>query len=468
RRLDQSILPIDERPLARALRSDAFVDAQMLLITDDGKAHRLTASGASTVDRGKVNLAIVVIRDVTEQQELEARFARSERLAAIGTLSAGMAHEINNPLAYIVGNVEYALEAIPELRDRILALGGEECAAVAARLSEVGDALAEAQEGGLRVRRIVRDVSYFGGLDRAERSVLELTEVIEGAIRMTEGVVRRNAVLRREYEWSPLIKVNVSQLGQVFVNLLMNAAQAIGEGSPETNDIVVAVFSDSSGNAVAEIRDSGPGISRDIQRRIFDPFFTTKAVGQGSGLGLSICHSILRSFGGQISVDSTLGKGATFRVTLPPAAERPSEKLLIEARPAPIRRGRILVIDDEPALCRSLTRTLQRDHDVLTFTDARYALALLATDDTFDIILCDLMMPEMTGVDFYEKLHATNDKLARRVVFLTGGACTRESQEFLRDRKNATLMKPIDSKALLRIVAEALGTPTSSAKVIGK
>jgi CheY-like chemotaxis protein/anti-sigma regulatory factor (Ser/Thr protein kinase) len=346
-------------------------------------------------------------------------------------------------------------------------MDGEKARKASAVLAEVMVALGEAQEGCMRVRHIVRDVKDFARLDVGELSVLDLPTVLDTAIRMTESLVRQVATVRREYAWTPHIEANAAQLGQVFMNLLVNAAQAIGAGSSKTKEIVVAAFTDASGRAVVEVRDSGPGISPEIQQRIFDPFFTTKEVGKGTGLGLSICHSIVSSFDGDLSMASELGKGATFRVTLAPVTDRPlpiearsSATMAVAKRSTSARRKRILIVDDELPIIRALTRFLRRDYDLISASGAAEALDRISTDDAFDAVLCDLMMAGANGMQLYETLCKTNPELARKVVFLTGGASSPETQEFLRKSQNPTLIKPVDGDELLRFLADFTAPPS--------
>ena len=448
-----------ESPLTRAFREGFAVELprDIALSMKSGDRRTVDDSAAPIVDdAGKIVGGVVVFRDVTERRQLEDRLAHQERLAAIGTLSAGMAHEINNPLAYVLTNVSFAAELLPELQTQLQALGGP-ASAVAVRLGEIIEALNEAAEGSKRVHRIVHDLKKFGRLDTAETSTLELTSVLDSAIRMTDNIVRHHARIRRAYGITPFVDGNEGQFGQVFTNLLVNAAQALGEGSVESKEIVVATFTDEAGRAVAEVRDTGPGIPSEIQRRIFDPFFTTKPIGHGSGLGLSIAHAIVASAGGELSVESVVGKGTTFRVALPPARQRVATPAASDV-PLCSRRGRILIIDDEPAIGRAMTRALQRDHDVFVVNDARQALSRIATGESFDIIFCDLMMPEMTGMEFFEALREGNGELARRVVFVTGGAFTMRTQEFLDTVGNASMTKPFDVNAVRRMVADYVGT----------
>lgn len=447
-------------PLEDALREGFTVELPLALLTPKQGAQRSITDSAALIvdDAGKTLGGVVVFRDVTEQRRLEERVAQSERLAAIGTMSAGMAHEINNPLAYVLSNVTYAIDGLRELKDELRAVPGPVGHALASLVADISDALGDAREGSERVHRLVHELKKFGRSDKVETAVLELSEVLESAIRMTENIVRHHARVRRRYGTTPFVEASEGQLGQVFINLLVNAAQAMGEGQVDTKEIVIATFTDEVGRAVAEIRDTGRGIAPEILPRIFEPFFTTKDVGQGSGLGLSIAHSIVASLGGEISVESRVGTGTTFRVALPPARHRESTKFVVE-QPAAVRRGRILVIDDEPAIGRVVSRVLQSEHDVLVLTDAREALSRIAAGELFDVVFCDLMMPGMTGMDFFEVLRTRNLELTRKVVFVTGGAFTQRTTEFLNQTSNATLSKPFDAVALRRIIADYMGNP---------
>jgi len=447
-------------PLEYALEEGFAVEVPLALLSPKHGGQRSISDSAAPIvdDAGKTLGGVVVFRDVTAERLLEERVARSERLAAVGMLSAGLAHEINNPLTYVLSNVTFAIEGLQELKDQLLEVPKPMGNLLTQRVADITDALSDAREGSERVNRLVLDLKKFGRSDHAERAVLELSEVLEGAIRMTENVVRHHAHVRRDYGTTPFVEAAESQLGQVFINLLVNAAQAMGEGQADTKEIVVKTHADAAGRAVAEIRDTGPGIPPETLRRIFDPFFTTKDVGEGSGLGLPIAHSIVESLGGEISVESRVGKGTAFRVALPPAMRRDSTKAS-GALPALGRRGRVLVIDDEPAIGRIVSRVLQKEHEVLVLNNACEALTLIAAGDDFDVVFCDLMMPETTGMDFLESLQATNPELARRVVLVTGGAFTPRATEFLEHTSNAILPKPFEVEALKRIVADYVGPP---------
>jgi PAS domain S-box-containing protein len=408
-------------------------------------------------DRGQVLGAVVVFRDITERREMERRLAQSERLATIGTMAASTAHEINNPLAYVVANISVTLEglqsAIAVLRATATTASSQ---SIMRSLVDGEEALREASDGAERVKAIVRDLKKFSRVDESERAILDLPELLDAAARMTDGVVRNNAHFRKEYSTTPDVAANAGQLTQVFTNLLVNAAEAIGAGDAAHHGIRIVTRVDGGGRAVVEIHDTGPGIAPETLSRVFDPFFTTKAMGGGTGLGLSICQRIVTSLGGEITVESELGKGTVFRVALPPAPARsPSAEARAAAEAVPQgRRGKILVIDDDAAVARALARLLKGEHDVEVVGDARAGLAKIAADSAYDVIFCDLMMPNMTGMDFHEALVVAQPELARRVVFMSGGTFSQRAQEFVEQTTNAIISKPFASEAVRTIARE--------------
>ena len=233
----------------------------------------------------------------------------------------------------------------------------------------------------------------------------------------------------------------------------VNAAQAIPEGAAEHNEVSVATGVGADGRVFVEVADTGRGMSRDVARRIFDPFFTTKAVGEGTGLGLSICHTIVAAHGGEIVVESALGKGSTFKVFLPVTTARPSATPPVVREAARSRRGRVLVVDDDAGVALSLKRILGHEHHVETCTGGRAALDCLASGATFDVILCDLMMPDVSGMDVHTALVKERPELATRLIFMTGGAFTARSREFLANTEQPWMEKPFEAAAIRRAVA---------------
>ena len=391
---------------------------------------------------------LALARDVTERSRLQAQLLVSDRMASAGLLAAGVAHEINNPLAVVIGNLDLAALAVAELAET---LGGQ------ADLSELDAELHDASEAAGRVRQIVRDLKIFSRSEDERRGPVDVRRSLESTLRMAWNEVRHRARLVKDYGPVPFVEANESRLGQVFLNLVVNAAQAIPEGHADDNEIRVVTRTDAQGRAVVEVRDSGSGMGPETLRQLFTPFFTTKPVGVGTGLGLSICHRLVTGLGGEIAVESALGVGTTFFVTLPPAkAAAPVAATLAAAAPVPKRAGRILVIDDEEIVGRVVGRTLASQHEVVTESSAVHALERLASGETFDVILCDLMMPVMTGMEFFAELSRRDPLHAERVVFVTGGAFTPAAREFLERVKNERVEKPFDVKKLSALVAERI------------
>jgi CheY-like chemotaxis protein/two-component sensor histidine kinase len=319
-----------------------------------------------------------------------------------------------------------------------------------AEVREVVQALDEAGHGADRVKHIVKDLKTFSrGGDAVSR--IDLRPVLESSLAMANNEVRHRARLRKELGEVPGVMASEARLGQVFLNLVVNAAQAIREGAADHNEIAVRTFTDACGRAVVEVQDSGCGISPEHLKCIFDPFFTTKPVGEGTGLGLSICHSIVSSMGGEIQVQSAPGQGACFRVVLPAASE-PRAEAPPAALSAPGPRGRILVVDDEPLVAKGLVRLLSAEHHAEAVTSARVALARLQAGEHFDLVFFDVMMPEMGGRDFWEALGSSAPALQRRVVFITGGAFTPEARSFLDQVKDRVVSKPFDPKEIHAMV----------------
>jgi PAS domain S-box-containing protein len=399
---------------------------------------------------------VTIARDVTEQRQLQARLTLADRLASVGTLAAGIAHEINNPLAFVLSNLGFLSE---EFRHHLPP--GDGAAALQARLKgepdlgEWKEVLHEACEGAERVRQIVRQLKTFSRPDEERVSPLDVHAVLESVAMMAANEIRHRAQLRRDYGDIPSVMANEGKLSQVFLNLVVNAAQAIPEGAAHQHEIRLVTRRDEQGRVVVEVRDTGVGIPREVIGRIFDPFFTTKPVGVGTGLGLSICHSIISGLGGDITVESEPGRGTSFRVVLPtPEPEPREEPAPVERRPpcsAP--RGRVVVVDDEPTVGRVLQRML-REHQVEVATSGREALELLARAPEPDAVLCDVMMPDLTGRDVYEAVRREHPGLEQRLVFVSGGAFTPGAREFLASVPNLLLDKPFDEGRVRAAVEE--------------
>ena len=378
-------------------------------------------------------------RDITARKEMEARLVRADRLAALGTLLAGIAHELNNPLSYVTLAIEEMSEVLEAAADRL-------------SLPRVKQFLAEVHGGVQRVSSIVRQLRATSRPESEDRGPVDLVAVIESALRVAQNQIRHRARLLVEREEVPPLHGNAQRLEQVFLNLLVNATQALPDGRPD-NEIRVRLHRPGEDQVVVEVRDNGPGIAPEVLPRIFDPFFTTKNVGVGMGLGLSICHGIITDHGGSIAVEPQLpGGGACFRVTLPVTkqvvqAAPAAAPVLPAPAPATVRR-RVLVVDDEPVLAEIIARMLRHEYQVEVLIDARAALKRLLEEPPHDVVLCDLMMPAMTGMDLYEEVTRLRPELGDRFVFMTGGAFTDRAAEFLSRVPNDRIDKPFNRSAL--------------------
>lgn len=327
------------------------------------------------------------------------------------------------------------------------------------RLTECVDMIDEARQGADRIREIVGGLKTFSRADEERRVIVELEPILRRAISIVHNEARHRGRVVTDFGGTPPVEVDDSRLGQVFINLLVNAIQAIPEGNADAHEIRVATSTDAEGCAVVEIHDTGPGIDPTVIDRIFDPFFTTKPVGVGTGLGLSVCHNAVHAWGGQLSARNRRAGGATFRVTLPPGrgAVRGAAPAASPSEAAPTgRSAAVLVVDDEPAIGVSLRRVL-RDHDVTLLTEAREALDLILSGAHFDVILSDLMMPGMSGMELYEELRRRRPRAAERVVFITGGAFTAAAQAFLDHVPNPRFDKPFDPPVIRALVERSVG-----------
>jgi CheY-like chemotaxis protein len=275
---------------------------------------------------------------------------------------------------------------------------------------------------------------------------------------MAWNELRHRAKVIKLYTKVPHVDAHESRLGQVFLNLIINAAHAIPAGNYDANEIRIATSLDLNGRVVVDITDTGTGIPPEIRPRLFTPFFSTKPIGVGTGLGLAISHRIITQFGGTISFDTEVGKGTTFHIALPVSggATMPQHTQKMWTRNPAARRGSVLVVDDEESLAQALRRFLSTEHSVTAVYRARDALDLLELGTRYDVILCDLMMPQITGMELHAEVTRLDPAQAARFVFLTGGAFTPSAREFLIGTNNRRIEKPFDLKDVRRLVNELI------------
>jgi len=414
-------------------------------------------------------------RDVTGRRQLQASLAQSDRLSSMGMLAAGVAHEINNPLAYILYNLESLTNDLPRLIDAMkrsystlgntLGQDGQDEVVVdiftPAMFDDLLDRTKDALDGTYRIRDIARGLGTFSKVERDELSEVNLQYAIECAINLVFNEIKYRARLVKDYGKLPCILASDGRISQVFLNLLINAAHAIDEGNVEQNEIRIRTWADND-DVFAEVSDTGKGIAAEDLHRLFEPFFTTKEVGIGSGLGLAICKSIVTGFGGDIHVQSKLGHGSCFTIRLPIKKEEQTARhrdLVAEKTTTLALRGRILLVDDEAPIRSAVIRMLKM-HDVISVNSGKDAQSLLREDQDFDLILCDMMMPKMSGMDLHEWLVTQNKELASRLVFLTGGAFTPKARDYLSKVANTIVEKPFDVEGIRKLVDDLVKTNT--------
>ncbi len=403
--------------------------------------------------------AVLYVRDATDEREREIGRLQAEKLASIGLLAAGVAHEINNPAAFVLANIEALAGHMRLIEEKLRDLpdGVASRLGLSDQLFEANAILQESKEGMARIHRIVRDLAAFSHADEDTIVPIDVNTAVESALSMLRNELKYRAQVERGLTATRMVQASAPRLGQVFLNLILNAAQALDEADAKRNRVRVRTF-DQGANVVIEISDNGPGIQAEILPRIFESFFTTKPRGMGTGLGLPISLGIVRGLGGEIVVESRPGEGATFRVRLPagdaiaPAASTPTPA---EARGGGYRRRRILAVDDEALLLKAYRRMLGDAHELVTALGGHEALRILERDVAFDAILCDLQMPDMSGVELYAAVRERFPALGDRFVFVTGGAFSSDARRFLEESVAAVIQKPFRLEDLLALVERA-------------
>ena len=373
-------------------------------------------------------------KEMTNRVQIQERLIQTERVASMGQLAAGLAHEINNPLTYVIGNLELVQAQI----------NGPEFVADAQLHREMESIVNEALEGALRVANLVRDLRTFAHVDdEISEGGISVNTAVERASRFVAAELRHRAQLEIDLEPNLRIFGNEGRFQQVLVNLLVNAAQSIDPGAADSEFVRIRAMR-SGERILVEISDTGRGMPAELIERVFEPFVTTKHTGEASGLGLFISNNIIESMNGSIEVRSEANTGTTFSLSLVPfdddlIPEAPSEQPLnLQVTDHPLR---ILVIDDEEHVLLYLRRAFP-DHDVHTEKDTSAALRRILESD-YDIILCDIMMPNMTGSDLHAELERTRPDMADRMFFMTAGTYTQANKAFLAKMAGRWVEKPI-------------------------
>ncbi len=387
---------------------------------------------------GKVVGATYHAVDVTEQRDMEARLMLSDRLAAIGTLAASVAHEVNNPLTFIMAHLDW--------------IGRE----VGTRNPGVARRVYEAIEGTERIRDVVRDLTSFARREEGLPLPVKLSTVLDRALRIAQNELRYRARVTCDYGDMPDVGGHPGRLGQVFLNVLLNAAHAIPAGQADNHEIRITMRLSREGVVRTSVHDTGEGMSPAVLDGIFDPFVTTKGPGEGTGLGLYISHNIVKGLGGQISVESEPGKGSTFHIDLPVYVKAGSTRPPQAMPPSPSIPAnlRVLVVDDEPNI-RALLAQVLAPHEVVCASSGKEATDTLA-QRSFDVIVCDLIMPHLTGMDVHDYVLANKPEMSKRFVFITGAAFTDRAEAFVSKVNPPTLQKPFGLNELREAFARIL------------
>jgi signal transduction histidine kinase/CheY-like chemotaxis protein len=392
------------------------------------------------LERKVAERTAAIRHELEARKELEARAAAADRMAVIGTLTAGIGHEINNPLAVIIANLESIEHSLP------------------AATPAVTDALRDAQAAARRASEIIQNMRVFIQ-SNSTAEVSDVRRVVTSTVRMVANEIQHRARLEIDIEDTRPVALKPGQLGQILLNLLVNALHALPERAVEHNLVRIEVRPDGERVRI-RVTDTGGGIPRDMQERIFEPFFTTKPIGVGTGLGLWVCHHIVSAAGGEIALESSTPTGTVFRIGLP-TAQAPIDE--VPPLPVPIgkQRGRLLVIDDDTAIRRSFSRFVRNRHDVVVAESATVALQQLRDGERFDVILCDIMMPEMNGREFFARVQELAPEQAERIVFMTGGAFTADTRDFLPTARRL-LEKPFEAAQLEAMIQDVLHSYSSS------
>lgn len=423
-----SLVPADDRCLYDTLEREVARDGPLRLLgrrlaTRSGAVRPVEMTALALRYEG-APATLLLAEDVTERLHARTDQAFTDRLATVGSLAAGVAHEVNNPLTFVLFHLERLAARAPEaLRESARA----------------------ALDGATRIRDIVRDLQTFAQEESPQPQPVDLHAVLEKVLALAAADLRYRARVERDFGATQLVLGTEGRLAQVFLNLVINAAHAMSEGE---GHVLRLATRDEGERVVVEVEDTGVGIAPSDLGRIFDPFFTTRE-GSGTGLGLSISRSLVESAGGTLEVTSTLGKGTRFLLRL-----RPARVGALPARVSPAprpSRGRVLLIDDDPRLLSLFAEALEGTYDIETALGGATAIHRLERE-RFDAVICDLMMPDVSGVAVHGWLAMHRPELARRVVFLTGGAVTRESQAFVATTEAPVVSKPASTEDLVEAV----------------
>lgn len=421
----------------------------------DGRLITLEVSGTPLEHEGRASV-LCFARDVTERKQLEQRVRQSDRLAALGLLAGGIAHAINNPLTYVLLHLEHLARCMPSVdRDE-------------KTRADALDSIREAHSGAERVAAVVRRMRAFCRPDDASSMPIDPRALLESVLELVGNELRHRGKLLADLAPVPPIVGNQAGLEQALLNLMIYAARALPEDGQEQHVRVVLRQRDAT-SVMVEVVASGAPPAPESTLALVDPFHLLGDTEERSDFGLSVCHTIVSAMHGTLEIGPSAEGGTRLALTFPCALEEDSSPDAVTPdRPAservPMARGRILVVDDDAGVGRVVTQLLQERHEVVWVQRAREARDLLLSGPRYDVVLCDLMMPEYTGAELYELVRSARPGAEHEFVFMTGGACTPQLEQFLARVENARLEKPFTSEALQDLLDAVLTRRGQSAR----
>lgn len=424
----------------------------------NGSTLRVTVAGLKSPDGNAT--ALIIARDISDLKAaeqariaLDARLHEADKMASLGHLVAGVSHEVNNPLAALLLNIGSLGERLPRFLSSEGRDGAQRPASsdeISERLEDMRSILQESAEAAERIRTVVADMRLFAHPNSSVGEMTRVEDLIEGALSLIGSEVRYKASVTRGYGHTPEIIADRARLSQAFLNVVLNAAQAIEGNEPDKNWIRVVTRADGEG-IVIEVSNSGPPILTEHLPKIFDPFFTTKQVGKGVGLGLSITYETVRRHGGYVEAKSSKGEPTLFRIWLPL-----DTGLALSQPPEPPAKtsftaASLLIVDDDKLFRNGLRRILEKYYEVRVAPSGQRAVELLE-EQRFDVVLCDLIMPGMTGMDLFSLARRQWPDQAARFVFLTGGTNSPEARDFLLNVENPRAYKPVNANEIVFLI----------------
>jgi PAS domain S-box-containing protein len=388
-------------------------------------------------------------RDVTERKREEQRLLQADRLSALGMLASGMAHAINNPLTYVLLNLDHLLRRLPGMAGDIAAV------------PDVMARLAEAREGAERMATIVKRMRSFARTEETSIRILDVRAILESVLELVGHEVHHRGRLTTRFEDVPPVLANEAKIEQICLGLLLFAAQMLPDDAAKRHEVRISLESDERKFAVLEIVCEGCDVGAIDVDKLFDPF-TPNEDGRALGIGLNVCSGLVEQMGGQIEAQVLPGSGLLLRTAIPCVStqhladsKRPSEPPS-SLPTATSGIARILVIDDDPGVGQALRLMLEGDHEVKAITRPREALRELLSDSGYDLVFCDIMMPELSGMDIYQVLRFNRPGYESKMVFMTGGAFTTSARRFLSQVPNQRIEKPFNLRTLQRIVGKSV------------